>query len=351
MVGKTKLEREYHRHSFLSPSTDETSPPSSPRSLPNAPAKAEEEIDTKAALESRSSFLFYARDFLAASLRLLRNAVFFLLILAYATLMAISAGFAVFLPKFFEVQFGLNASRASTLIGGVQMPFGLLGVLGGGYAMKRFQLSDKKAVGLSVVASVLSLIVGIPLIFVGCETRPIAGLTALISDSTSVGASPLFNSSSASSAPFIPLPLSCSAGCGCEEGKYEPVCASGMEYLTPCHAGCRGVEFNETRSGAGDLKILSFSNCSCLRNESELAMPRPCAHQCEKKLWTGIGISCAVLFIICVIQSPVYIGRSRVGGAVALCVCVYVFICLSVCLCLCCLPSDFTNNQKPSSRF
>ena len=61
------------------------------------------EVDTKKSLESNSSFAFYARDFLAASVRLLRNLVFVLLILGYATLMAISAGFAVFLPKFFEV--------------------------------------------------------------------------------------------------------------------------------------------------------------------------------------------------------------------------------------------------------
>ena len=105
MSSKRKLAYEAYQHSFLS-SCD--SPPLSPVKMSSLAAASAADpattpgLDTKTAIESRSSFVFYLRDFFSASLRLLKNVVFILLILAYATLMAISAGFAVFLPKFFE---------------------------------------------------------------------------------------------------------------------------------------------------------------------------------------------------------------------------------------------------------
>ena len=49
--------------------------------------------DTKAMLEAQSAnFFFYVKDFAMAAVRLLSNTVFLLVILAYATLFAISAG-------------------------------------------------------------------------------------------------------------------------------------------------------------------------------------------------------------------------------------------------------------------
>lgn len=336
MSSKRKLAYEAYRHSSLPPpdspppspmktlfpANTTSMPPSSPAITASTPLSSPANtatapiVDTKTAIESRLSFVFYLRDFIAASLRLLKNVIFILLILAYATLMAISAGFAVFLPKFFEVQFGLSASKSNTYIGGVQMPFGILGVISGGYIMRRFQLGDRKAVGLALVASVLSLVVGIPLIFVGCDTRPIAGLTTMLG-STMTGLGSTSSSSFLNSSVDIP-PSNCFSDCGCANRKYEPICADGIEYLSPCHAGCHHVEVNVTLDGAAaaearaaaatkSIKIVSYSGCSCLANETVKAMPRACAHQCERKLWTGIGISCAVLFIICIIQSPVYI--------------------------------------------
>ena len=54
------------------------------------------QVDTKALLETgASNFLFYLQDFVAASIRLLMNPVFLLVILSYATLFAISAGICI----------------------------------------------------------------------------------------------------------------------------------------------------------------------------------------------------------------------------------------------------------------
>lgn len=55
--------------------------------------------------------------------------------------------------------------------------------------------------------------------------------------------------------------LSCSASCHCPQGAFNPVCGSnGVEFRSPCHAGCSGIEFDP------DIKIkVSISN-----NDTEL---------------------------------------------------------------------------------
>ena len=58
--------------------------------------KKSSKVDTKAMLEAQSAnFFFYVKDFAMAAARLLSNSVFLLVILAYATLFAISAGACV----------------------------------------------------------------------------------------------------------------------------------------------------------------------------------------------------------------------------------------------------------------
>lgn len=43
---------------------------------------------------------------------------------------------------------------------------------------------------------------------------------------------------------FSPGSLSCSAGCHCPQEAFNPVCGSdGVEFRSPCHAGCSGMEF------------------------------------------------------------------------------------------------------------
>ena len=34
------------------------------------------------------------------------------------------------------------------------------------------------------------------------------------------------------------LEAECNRGCGCSTDLYDPVCADGVEYFSPCYAGC-----------------------------------------------------------------------------------------------------------------
>jgi len=36
----------------------------------------------------------------------------------------------------------------------------------------------------------------------------------------------------------VDLNSMCNSECGCSTSTYEPVCADGIQYFSPCHAGC-----------------------------------------------------------------------------------------------------------------
>ena len=115
------------------------------------------------------------------------------------------------------------------------MPFGILGVVLGGALMRRWNLSVGKATAMSIVFSLLTLLIGVPLMFMGCDTRPISGVNT-----------PVFDTA-------------CARNCGCDDGggvtsAYIPVCdvVAGVEYVSPCNAGCTGVIYDNATSKTGD---------------------------------------------------------------------------------------------------
>ena len=69
----------------------------------------------------------------------------------------------------------------------------------------------------------------------------------------------------------------CSAGCGCREVPYHPVCSRDGEavFFSPCHAGCRLANDTEDSSGGGRRRRNLYWDCACVRRLSERTGRRP----------------------------------------------------------------------------
>ncbi|XP_041126787.1 solute carrier organic anion transporter family member 3A1-like [Polyodon spathula] len=158
--------------------------------------------------------------------QLFQNPVFTCVVLAACMGLAAIGGMSAFLGKYLESQFGLNTSSANQLIGVAAIPCVCLGMLLGGYLVKTCNLSSVGIVTLGMSANVLCSAAFVFLLFLGCETGPVAGVTADYINGTEWN---------------FPRNLSawCNEGCGCSFETLIPICgADGITYLSPCFAGC-----------------------------------------------------------------------------------------------------------------
>ncbi|NXF40273.1 SO2B1 protein, partial [Nyctibius bracteatus] len=109
-------------------------------------------------------------------LRNLRHPVYLLVVLAQVNLSAMVAGLATFMGKFLERQFSLTASLANMIIGAVNIPGAMVGIVVGGAILKRFQMSLRQCSAMCVLGMFLCLLLAFPLLFLGCPTQKVAGV-------------------------------------------------------------------------------------------------------------------------------------------------------------------------------
>ncbi|XP_015271236.1 PREDICTED: solute carrier organic anion transporter family member 2B1-like, partial [Gekko japonicus] len=171
----------------------------------------------------------FIKMFPVVLIRNFKNLFFVMTILALINLSAMVAGLATFLGKFLELQFSLTASLANMLIGAVNLPTAMLGILLGGIIMKKLRLSLKQSTLLCVTSMGLCLLFKLPLFFIGCPTQAVAGLNHLGSSAAGGGAH-VFN---------------CNRMCNCSSMAFNPICGqNNIEYISPCHAGCSALHYD-----------------------------------------------------------------------------------------------------------
>ncbi|NWT86309.1 SO2B1 protein, partial [Lanius ludovicianus] len=201
-------------------------------------------------------------------LRNLRHPVYLLVVLAQVNISAMVAGLATFMGKFLERQFSLTASLANMIIGAVNIPGAMVGIVVGGAILKRFQMSLRQCSALCVLGMLLCLLGAFPLLFLGCPTQKVAGVT-------------YWHSSG-----FGHHDLECNAQCRCPEKGFNPICGSdGVEYTSPCSAGCRIVNINTNSS------VLNYTECSCIPGLG-LARPGTCGTGCSHLFVPFVVLSC-----------------------------------------------------------
>ena len=174
------------------------------------------------------------KGFLGSLFSLLSNPTYLLLAMASGGDGAIISGYAAFLPKFMEQQYGLTTGLAAQVVGLVVVPAGGMGTVLGGWILKRLSLRRNGVLLMAIAVQVATLLM------VGSFLLTCPGAAFASEDA---------------------CPCSC-------PGSYDPVCGSdSLMHLSPCHAGCSTSLPNNT-----------FTHCSCV--EGGLATRTTCSTEC-----------------------------------------------------------------------
>ncbi|XP_030557239.1 solute carrier organic anion transporter family member 4A1 isoform X1 [Drosophila novamexicana] len=199
-----------------------------------------------------------------AVLSLFRNPTFFFLNLAGATEGLVIAGFAAFLPKQIENQFGISPVISALVMGLITVPAGGGGTFLGGYLVKKWQLACGGIIKMCLLATLLATLFT-SCFLVTCPNAQFAGVTTAYEPGQADQA--------------LTLEASCNANCGCSRSNYDPICgADGVMYYSPCFAGCGREQQLDT--------LKNYSNCSCIgrwQDPQQLLLPEATNVVCESE--------------------------------------------------------------------
>ncbi|KAL0962795.1 hypothetical protein UPYG_G00345570 [Umbra pygmaea] len=240
-----------------------------------------------------------AKDFGPSLKMLFTNKIFLLILLQ--SLVAVNGfiGMITFKPKYMEQVYGQSPSKAIFLIGVMNLPAVALGVITGGFLMKRFKLSILGAARICISSALLSFCLLLVQYFLNCDNSQVAGLTMSYQGVPEVSYQP------------DSLLSQCNMGCSCSLKHWDPVCAAnGMTYVSPCLAGC------QTSTGVG--KEMVFHNCTCMAELSEEQTVRltnmsailgqcPRKGDCDRMFKLYMGMSVVGAFISACGATPGYI--------------------------------------------
>lgn len=245
--------------------------------------------------EKPVTFQELAKDFIPSLRRLFRNNIFTLMILTHLVAVNGFIGMITFKPKFLEQIYGQSASKAIFLIGILNLPAVALGIITGGFILKRFKLGIIGAARVAFSASVASFCLLSIQFFIHCDNAEVGGLTVTYQGAPQVSYNPQT------------LLSQCNMGCSCSLKHWDPVCAyNGMTYASPCLAGC------QTSTGTG--RDMMFHNCTCIGemmtpgvNMSVVLGQCPRKSDCDRIFKIYMGLSVLGSFISACGGTPGYI--------------------------------------------
>lgn len=186
----------------------------------------------------------------AALSLLLKNPVFVLLSLAGASDGIATTGVATFIPKLLQNQFQLSPSSAAIYLGAINLCTVTTAEILSGIVCGRMKLKVKGMLRMAIASSLIYIAVT-PSLLVRCDSS--------------------FSKTSGE------LQANCNNHCGCTTFLSKPVCDSnGIEYFSPCFAGCSGRASSKEAIGA------IFMNCTCTASNSNEVTNGRCGTNCRR---------------------------------------------------------------------
>ncbi|KAH0521685.1 Solute carrier organic anion transporter family member 5A1 [Microtus ochrogaster] len=158
---------------------------------------------------------------------------------------AIVTAFITFIPKFIESQFGIPASNASIYTGVIIVPSAGVGIVLGGYIIKKLKLGARESAKLAMICSGVSLLCFSTLFIVGCESINLGGINI----------------------PYTTGPKSSQGSLPCGKSKVLPPLSTSRKFSSE-------KKLSDDLLGSElELAVRNYTECACVQSRQVITPP------------------------------------------------------------------------------